>query len=77
MSNCILCGRDLTDEEIELGFDICEHCEEDDDAYGGFSGGSFQTKMRVEREPRKKTSHRPRGIDKFDNVDTREYNDDD
>lgn len=76
MTSCSLCGCGLTEEEIELGFDVCEPCEDDEKLYG--NGGSYQparTKMRFERDGFAKQAHRPRGMDKFDSVDTRESDD--
>lgn len=72
MNTCILCGCELTDEEIDLGFDVCEPCENDEEFLDPDEGHRV-TKMRVKRDIPKKRAHRPRGADKFDNVDTRDF----
>lgn len=76
MKDCILCGCELTDEEIELGFDVCEPCEDDDGSYGAVYTPQ-KTKMRVQKEKENKVRHRPRGVDKFDSLDTSEISEED
>ena len=70
MRNCILCYSRLSTEEINLGFDICENCEEDN-SYNSAPSQKF-TKMRTEKETFKKKWQRPRNLDKFDSIDIHE-----
>lgn len=77
MSNCIICRCVLSKEEIDFEFDVCESCEDSESAYGGTTNNKIQTKMRIEKDFFNKRAHRPRGIDKFDSIDTREYIGDD
>lgn len=77
MKTCILCSADLTEEEIDLGFDVCEVCEAEEDFHGGFDDEPRVTKMRIRRDTPQKRAHRPRGLDKFDAVDTRDFDGED
>ncbi len=73
MNSCAVCDCNLTEEEVELQFAVCEACEDDDGMYG--DNDSYQparTKMRFERDGFEKRAHRPRGLDKFDSVDARD-----